>query len=161
VKQALEEVQQVAEAREKRKKGDGASARASTTDPQARRMKMADGGTRPAYNVEFTTDLNSLVIVEADLINAGSDGGQMEPMVQQLQAEQAALPEGSDSYGGGGFATKEDLQSVGQRRVTVFAPPKEVEEQQQQGKDPYVAQPGDSPEVATWHQRMGSAEAQE
>jgi hypothetical protein len=29
------------------------------------------------------------------------------------------------------------------------------------GKDPYVAQPGDSPEVATWHQRMGSAEAQE
>jgi len=46
---------------------------ASTTDPSARRMKMGDGGTRPAYNVEFSTDLKSLVIVGADLINIGSD----------------------------------------------------------------------------------------
>ena len=161
LKQAAEEVKQVAEAREKRKKGDGASARASTTDPQARRMKMGDGGTRPAYNVEFITDLNSLVIMEADLINAGSDGGQMEPMVQQIETEQAALPEGSEYYVDGGFATKEDLQNMGQRRVTVFAPPKEVEKQQQQGKDPYVAKRGDSPEVAEWRQRMGTAEAQE
>jgi transposase len=161
LKQALEEVKQVAEAREKRKKGDGASARASTTDPQARRMKMGDGGTRPAYNVEFTTDLNSLVIMEADLINAGSDAGQMEPLVQQIEAEQAPLPEGSEYYVDGGFATKEDLESMGQRRVTVFAPPKEVEQQQQQGKDPYAAKRGDSQEVAEWRQRMGTAEAQE
>lgn len=161
LKQALEEVKQVAEAREKRKKGDGASARASTTDPPARRMKMGDGGTRPAYNVEFTTDLNSLVIVEADLINAGSDAGQMEPMVQQIEAEQAPLPEGSEYYVDGGFATKEDLESMGQRRVKVFTPPKEVEKQQQQGKDPYVPKRGDSPEVAEWRQRMGTAEAQE
>ena len=61
LKQAQEEVKKVAEAREKRKKGDGASARASTTDPFARRMKMGDGGTRPAFNVEFATDLKSLV----------------------------------------------------------------------------------------------------
>jgi transposase len=161
LKQAREEVKQVAEAREKRKKGDGASARASTTDPQARRMKMGDGGTRPAYNVEFTTDLNSLVIMEADLINAGSDAGQMEPMVQQIEAEQAPLPEGGEYYVDGGFATKEDLESMGQRRVTVFAPPKEVEKQQQQGKDPYAAKRGDSPKVAEWRQRMGTAEAQE
>ena len=67
LKQALEEVKKVAEAREKRKKGDGASARASITDPPARRMKMGDGGTRPAYNVEFVTDLNSLVIMGGGL----------------------------------------------------------------------------------------------
>ena len=161
LKQALEEVKQVAEAREKRKKGDGASARASTTDPLARRMKMGDGGTRPAFNVEFTTELTNLVIVGADLINAGSDAGQMEPMVQQIEAEQAPLPEGSEYYVDGGFATKEDLQRMGQRRVTVFAPPKEVEKQQQEGKDPYAAKPGDSPEIAEWRQRMGTAEAQE
>ena len=44
-------------------------------------------------NVEFTTDLNSLVIMGADLINAGSDAGQMEPMVEQIEAEQGPLPE--------------------------------------------------------------------
>ena len=43
LKQAQQEVQKVAEAREKRKKGDGASARASTTESEARRMKMGDG----------------------------------------------------------------------------------------------------------------------
>jgi transposase len=161
LKQALEAVKQVAEAREKRKKGGGDSARASTTDPSARRMKMGDGGTRPAYNVEFSTDLNSLVIIGADLINIGSDAGQMEPMVQQIEAAQAALPEGGEYYVDGGFAIKEDLESVGQRGVMVFAPPKAVEKQQQQGKDPYAAKRGDSPKVAEWRQRMGTAEAQE
>jgi transposase len=161
LKQALEEVKQVAEAREKRKKGDGASARASTTDPQARRMKMGDGGTRPAYNVEFTTDLNNLVIVGADLINAGSDAGQMEPMVQQIEAEQEPLPQGGEYHVDGGFVTIADVESVGQRGVTVFAPPKEVEKQQQQGKDPYAPKRGDTPKVAEWRQRMRTAEAQE
>lgn len=161
VKQSLGEVKQVAEAREKRKKGDGASARASTTDPPARRMKMGDGGTRPAYNVEFTTDLKNLVIVGADLTNAGSDAGQMEPMVQQIETEQAPLPQGSEYHVDGGFVTMADVESVGQRGVTVFAPPKEVEKQQQQGKDPYAPKPGDTPKVAEWRQRMGTAEAQE
>ena len=160
LKQAQAEVQKVAEAREKRKKGDGASARASTTDPAVRRMKMGDGGTRPALNVEFATDLGSLVIVGADLLNV-ADAGQMEPMVQQIEVEQAPLPEGAEYYVDGGLVTKEDLESVGQRRVTVFAPPKEVKQQQQQGKDPYAPKRGDSPEVAQWRQRMGTAEAQE
>ena len=161
LKHAQEEVKKVAEAREKRKKGDGASARASTTDPSARRMKMGDGGTRPAYNIEFATDLNNLVIIGADLINAGSDAGQMEPMVQQIEAEQAPLPQGGEYHVDGGFVTMEDVESVGQRGVTVFAPPKEVEKQQQQGKDPYAPKRGDTPKVAEWRQRMGTAEAQE
>jgi transposase len=160
LKQAQEEVQKVAEAREKRKKGDGASARASTTDPTARRMKMGDGGTRPAYNVELATDLNSLVIVGADLLNV-SDAGQMEPMVQQIEAEQTPLPPGTEYYVDGGLATLGDVETVGQRGITVFAPPKEVEQQQQQGKNPYAPKRGDSPKVAEWRQRMGTAEAQE
>lgn len=161
LKQAQQEVQKVAEAREKRKKGDGASARASTTDPEARRMKMGDGGTRPAYNVEFTTDLDSLVIVGADLINAGSDAGQMEPMVEQIETEQAPLPENGEYYVDGGFATKEDIASVEKRGVTVFSPPKDVEKQQRNGKDPYAPKRGDSPEVAAWRQRMGTEEGRQ
>jgi transposase len=44
VSKAIEAAKQMAEQREKRKKGDGAGARASTTDPEARKMKMGDGG---------------------------------------------------------------------------------------------------------------------
>jgi transposase len=161
LKQAQEEVQKVAKAREKRKKGDGDSARASTTEPEARRMKMGDGGTRPAYNIEFSTDLDSLVIMGADVTNAGTDAGQMEPMAQKLEAEQGPLPEKAEYYVDGGFATKEDLKSMAQRGVTVFSPVKAVEKHQRQGKDPYAPRRGDSPEVAAWRQRMGTEAGQQ
>lgn len=161
LKQAQQEVQKVAEAREKRKKGDGDSARASTTDPEARRMKMGDGGTRPAYNVEFSTDLNSLVIMGFDVTNAGSDAGQMEPMAQKIETEQGPLPENAECYVDGGFATREDLQSMAQRGVTVYSPVKAVEKHQRQGKDPYAPRRGDSPEVTAWRERMGTEEARQ
>jgi hypothetical protein len=161
LKQAQQEVKQVALQREKRKKGDGKTARASTTDPEARRMKMADGGTRPAYNVQFATDLNSLVIVSPDVVNIGSDAGQMEPMVRHVEVEQAPLPENAEYYVDGGFASNQDLESVAQRGVTVFAPVKAVKKKQQRGEDPYAPQRGDTPWVAAWRQRMGTAEAQE
>jgi hypothetical protein len=124
-------------------------------------MKMADGGFRPAYNVELGTDLNSLVILGADLVNAGSDGGQMEPMVQQIGTEQGPLPQDAEYYVDGGFTNKEDIESVGQRGVTVFAPVKEAKKQEGRGKNPYIAKPGDTPHVAAWRERMGTAEAKE
>ncbi len=161
IKQSQEEVKQVARQREKRRKGDGDSARASTTDPEARKMKMGDGGYRPAYNVEFATDLDSLTIVGADVVNAGTDSGQMEPMVEQIEAEQGPLPDDAEYYVDGGFASNADLDSVGQRGVTVFAPVKAVEKKKQKGEDPFAAKRGDKPKVAEWRQRMGTEEAQE
>ena len=161
VKQAQKEVKQVAEQREKRRMGDGETARASSTDPEARRMKMGDGGTRPAYNVQFTTDLNSLVIVGVDVVNAGSDAGQIEPMVQQIEANQESLPEDAEYYVDGGFASNADLENVGQHGVTVYAPVKAAEKKRQRGEDPYAPKRGDTPHVASWRQRMGTAEAQE
>ena len=161
LKQAQQEVQKVAEAREKRKKGDGDSARASTTEPEARRMKMGDGGTRPAYNIEFSTDLNSLAMMGFDVTNAGSDAGQMEPMAEKIETEQAPLPEKAEYYVDGGFATKEDLKSMAQRGVTVYSPVKAVEKHQRQGKDPYAPRRGDSPEVAAGRQRVGTDEGRQ
>jgi exonuclease VII small subunit len=161
LKQAQQEVQKVANAREKRKKGDGDSARASTTDPEARRMKMGDGGTRPAYNVEFSTDLNSLAIMGFDVTNAGTDAGQLEPMTQKIEAEQGPLPETAESYVDGGFVTREDLTSMAQRGVTVYAPIKAVEKHQQQGKDPYAPRRGDTPQVVAWRERMATEEARQ
>lgn len=159
LQQAREEVQQVAQQREQRKKGNGPSARASTTDPAARRTKMADGGYRPAYNVQFVSDLDSLVITAANVINVGSDIGQLEPMVVQLETEQDALPEGSEYFVDGGFVRKEDIERVGQRGVTVFAPLQDEERQRNQGKDPHAPKRGDTPHVAAWRQRMGTKEA--
>ena len=42
--------------------------RASTTDPEVRRMKMGDSGYRLAYNVQFATGLDSRVIYGVDVV---------------------------------------------------------------------------------------------
>lgn len=159
LQRAKEEHRKIAAAREARKKEDGENARASTTDPECRKMKMADGGFRPAYNPQFATTLDTLVIVGVDVINAGSDGGQMDPMVVQIQENQGQLP--GEYYTDGGFSTKDDIENVGNRGVTVFTPVKEEGKKTREGKDPYAPQKGDKPRVAEWRQRMGTPEAKE
>lgn len=156
LQQAKEEHKQIQASREARKKGDGEQARASMTDPEARRMKMGDGGFRPAYNVEFATTLDTLVIVGVDVINAGSDGGQMEPMVERIKQQYAAVPENYCTDGG--FSTVDDIAKVSELGSTVYTPVKEADRQERQGKDPYAPRPGDSPAVAQWRQRMGTDE---
>ena len=49
----------------KKKPDEKDKARASTTDPEATVMKMADGGYRPAYNIEYAATTDGQVIVGA------------------------------------------------------------------------------------------------
>jgi transposase len=49
--------------KEKGVKFEAEELRASTTDPEARRMKMADGGTRPAMNVQFANDGDAQMVI--------------------------------------------------------------------------------------------------
>jgi len=58
--------------------------RASTTDPEVRVMKMADGGWRPAVNIQYATDFESGVVVGVDVTNGGNDQAQLVPMVDQI-----------------------------------------------------------------------------
>jgi transposase len=133
-------------------------ARASTTDPEARVMKMADGGFRPAHNVEFATDTASQVITGVDVVNVGSDQGQMAPMVEQHQKRYGQAPE--EMLVDGGFAKKEDIEAVSAPAVgtTVYAP---VQKPKKEGQDPHAARAGDSEAVAAWRVRMGTESAKE
>src|SRR5690242_9529113 len=58
--------------------------RASTTDPQARVMKMADGGFRPAYNCQIGTVAGGQIVVDLDIDTTGSDRGLVRPMLERL-----------------------------------------------------------------------------
>ena len=92
IAKALEELDELQKKKEKRKKGSGEEARASMTDPNARKMKMANGGYRPAYNVQFATTCDSRIIVGIDVTNSGSDRGEMSPMVDQIEARYGQRP---------------------------------------------------------------------
>jgi len=77
----------------KKKAGEQDKARASSTDPEATVMKMADGGFRPAYNFEFSTACSSQVIVGVEVTTTGSDMGQLAPMKADPRASRG-LPQG-------------------------------------------------------------------
>jgi len=158
IDQALNELTHLEEKKERREKGSGEKARISTTDPEARSMKMACGGFRPAYNVEFATTGESRVIVGVDVINSGSDGGQMSPMVGQIVKRYGVRPR--EYLADGGFSTIDDIQLLEQAGTQVYAPVKDQEKKRSAGIDPFARRKCDSDEVAAWRQRMGTDEAQ-
>lgn len=157
VRQALAQREQVAAKMEERQKGTGQDARASTTDPEARKMKMGDGGFRPAYNVQFATDAETKVVVGVDVTNAGTDGGLLSPMIEQIEQRYQRRP---DEYlADGGFVKLTDITQAEARGIAVYLPIMEEEEKLAKGLDPYAPLKGDTPEVARWRARMGTAEA--
>src|SRR5437764_2481448 len=94
----------------KKKAADQEKARTSTTDPEATVMKMADGGFRPAYNVQFSTDTQTQIIVGVDVVTQGSDQGQLPPMLEQIHNRFDRYPEAA--LVDGGFAKHEDIEAV-------------------------------------------------
>ena len=92
VRRALEHLPEL-EAVKRRTGKPAADARASTTDPEAKVMKMADGGYRPAYNLQLATDTKGQVIVGLDVVTAGNDQGQLGPMVEQVRRRYGREPD--------------------------------------------------------------------
>ncbi len=153
---ALQELEKLSEQKEKREKGSGEEARCSTTDPEARKMKMADGGYRPAYNTQFVTDGDSRLIVAVEVNNQGSDRGQMTPMYADLQRRYGRKPK--EYLVDCGFATKEEITEVEREGTEVYAPVYAAEQMLEKGNNPYAGQRGDSPEMVRFRARMGTAE---
>jgi transposase len=65
----------------------------STTDPEARVMKMADGGFRPAFNAQLAVDVATQFIASVDVVDSGSDMRQMAPMHASMQQRYGLTPE--------------------------------------------------------------------
>jgi len=161
IRAALEQLPEVAAA--KKRNGSKAEARASTTDADARVMKMGDGGFRPAYNVQFATTCEEQVIVGMDVVNAGSDMAQLAPMVEQVEQRLGRSPD--QWLVDGGFPAHEQIDAVA-GNTEVYAPvPEPRAKKDEQGneveQDKHQPKPDDSEAVAEWRARMASDEAKE
>ncbi len=160
MKKALDELARVeaAKAEQKQKPTKNNAAKASTTDPDARFMRMPDGGNRPAYNVQLAVDTDSRAVVGVDVTNAGSDAGLAEPMRDQVEEQTGGTVE--EQLLDGGYVRLEDLD-----RAAASAPPvtltMPVPKPRKPGADPYEPKPTDSAAVAAWRVRMGTAAVKE
>jgi transposase len=128
--------------------------RVSTTDTQARVMKMADGGYRPAYNVQFACDTTSGAIALMSVDNVGSDRGKMAPMSDALAEAYGQRP--AQHLADGGFAKFGDIRALAQAGVETFVP---VPAPRNPDRDRHDPLPGDPAEIATWRERMKTAVA--
>jgi len=128
--------------------------RASSTDPEARVMKMADGGFRPAYNVQFATTTDSQIIVGVDVTNSGSDLGQLSPMLEQVQQHHGQRP--TEWLVDGGYPRHEDLEAADAGGTTVYAP---VPKPKNATRDPHRPRAKDSVVIGRWRERMGTEAA--
>jgi transposase len=154
---AIAQIPEVTETK-KRSGAKDATVRVSTTDPDARTMKMGDGGFRPAFNVQFATTADQArVIVGVDVTNRGSDANQSTPMLEQIQERTGVLPD--EILLDGGYAQHDAIDEATEKSVTVYAPvPKP---RKGDTRDPYTPRPDDSEAVAAWRQRMARDEAKD
>jgi transposase len=152
---ALAQVPAVA-ATKARRGAQAAPVRVSTTDPDARVMKMSDGGFRPAYNVQFATTTDAArVIVGVAVTNRGSDQGESTPMLAQIEQRTGVRPK--EILVDGGYPAHVALDDAADLGVTVYAPvPKP---RAGDPRDPHARLDGDSEAVAAWRARMASEEA--
>lgn len=156
VKQALKllpEAEKALEGRTDRKKPP--EARASTTDPEARVMKMADGGYRPAFNVQLACDAASQMVLAVGVTNLGSDMNQLPPMLDQLQKRFGELPK--ELLCDGGYPSQASLEAAYSLGVDVYAPVPKPRD----GRDRYAPRSDDSEARRAWRERMARDESRE
>jgi transposase len=137
--------------------------RGSTTDAQARIMSMADGGYRPAYNLQFKTDPKSGCVVGFDVTNKASDRSQLMDAVDEIERRHGVKP--SSMLADGGYDGKEQIEKAYEAGVEAFVPVPPVKEkpagaepdpkaQARAAKDKAKEGPG----VRAWRERMAQQE---
>ena len=133
--------------------------RVSSTDAEARVMKMPDGGFRPAVNVQLATDTASRAILGVAVTNEGSDSADLsQPMREQV--EQRTGKKMEQHVLDGGYLRRQDLEKAHEQGVQLFVPAKPARHPQNRGHE-LELKPGDSAAVRAWKQRMASEQGKE
>jgi len=133
--------------------------RVSTSNAEARVMKMPNGGFNPACNVQLATATESRAIVGVEVSNQGSDSaGLSAPMREQVERRSGGKVE--QHLLDGGYLRIADMEPAHQQGVELFVPPKPARNPCRRGHE-LEPKAGDSAAVLAWKRRMASAEGQE
>ncbi len=158
IKEALKQLAEVerAKAGQKDKPTKKNPPKASTTDPEARFLRMPDGGSRPAFNVQLAVDTESRAVVGVEVTNAGSDAGLSEPLRQQVEERTGGAVK--EQLLDGGYTKLETVDQATADETTLYMP---VPKPRKAGTDPHQPKRTDSSAVGAWRQRMATPEAKE
>lgn len=153
VSEALVELEEVRGSKTRHKTKTPSEMRASTTDPEARVMRMPDGGYRPAYNAQIATDTESRIVVGVSVTQSGSDMNQLTPMLEEIDRRTGRLPD--EHLVDGGYVKKQAIEDAAAQGVEVYAPQSKLRESATEPRW------DDGKGVAAWRERMESDEGRE
>jgi len=140
------------------KKAEKKQPRASTTDAEARVMKMADGGFRPALSTQFSTDTKSQIVVGVEVDNCVNDFGHLEPMLEQLEGRYGTRV--AEALVDGGYVSMPEIDAVTAKGTVLYAPTRvQKSTKNPEIANPHLPRPSDSKAVGDWRVRMGTPEA--
>lgn len=140
-----------------------AAPEASLSDPEARRMRFADGAVRAAYNVQVAAAPGPGVVVAVTTTDRRNDAGLACPMVEAIARRYGRAPDRLlvDTV----YATRADIVALAKREAdpaTVYAPlPPERDDIKPDSLSRRASKRSREPEpVKAWRARMASKEGQ-
>jgi len=133
---------------------DLANVRASMTDPVVRKMKMGDGGYRLAYNTQFATGMDSMVIYGVDIVTTldqGTASRMMAKVHSRLTKLGMLLPK--NWIGDAAYSGKDDINAAAELfpNCRYFAPPQGCKEEEAKKH-----KKTDSEAIKKWRDQIGS-----
>jgi transposase len=143
VKKATKVVQELQEKRSdcRNKKRQSTEPKASTTDPEARIMKVSNGGFEPAYNVQLAAMGSPMggpiTIIGVQVTSLGSDKHSILPMCEQV--EQRTGHKLDEVLVDGEHLTQEELLAAIAQGRTVIAPVPERWDLSEEPQNPTIA----------------------
>jgi len=126
--------------------------RTSLTDPEARIIKMSDGGYRPAYNFQIAMETRCGAVVGVEPTNESSDKHRIAPMLAQIRRRFGRTP--LRWLADAGFSASQDIEhlaAVDEAGIEAFVPLPAG-----RGGPAYSRQPRVGPAIVAWRERMES-----
>jgi transposase len=109
--------------------------RVSKSEPEARKMKQADGGYATSYNVQLSTEQSHGIIVAVGLSQSAADYNELGLAVERVQKNTGQLP--AQIVVDGGYLTGKNIKQMEELGIDFITPVTDSREQlKQRGVDP-------------------------
>ena len=117
LERALEEIQK---RRSETPVGRREQVRVSTSEPEVRKMKHADGSWSPSHNVQVTTDAKEKVIVGISVTADANDTQQLLPAMAAVLDRLGEKP--GCVMADGGYVSRDNVEGMAQQGIELVAP---------------------------------------
>jgi len=118
------------------------------TDPDSRIMKNADKAFIQGYNGQIAVDVDSQIIVAAQLSNQAADGPHLVGMVEQVEAATKERP--GEVLADAGYFSDDNVTTLQGRGMAVLIPPERVRHRAWRERSLPSAPPPEDASVAQW-----------